>query len=294
MANLRVDKITSTETFETTGSVEFDGNGDFLSLASSSDFGFGTGDFTIEAWVCPRQVTNHPYIYEPRTSASQNVAAPIIYIYNNEIIYASNMTNLITGKAISSSQWFHVAVVRHQSVTTLYADGVNQGSINDTRDYIDCPVLIGQRKDTAGQSMDGHISNVRVIKGKALYTSNFKPSMRELEVVPGTVLLACQSKTDASLEKTGKTITVNGNAVANELTPGLLTPIPKAGGGSAITGSVEFGGTFDHMTITENNDFDFGADDFTMEYWYNEGNDARTERRVLYIYDSNPAIIIIC
>ena len=32
--------------------------------------------------------------------------------------------------------------------------------------------------------------------------------MRELEVVPGTVLLACQSKTDASLEKTGKTITV--------------------------------------------------------------------------------------
>ena len=50
--------------------------------------------------------------------------------------------------------------------------------------------------------------------------------MRELEVVPGTVLLACQSKTDATLEKTGKTITANGNAVANELTPGLLTPVP--------------------------------------------------------------------
>ena len=27
MANLRVDKITSTETFETTGSVQFDGGG---------------------------------------------------------------------------------------------------------------------------------------------------------------------------------------------------------------------------------------------------------------------------
>ena len=51
--------------------------------------------------------------------------------------------------------------------------------------------------------------------------------MRELEVIPGTVLLCCQSKTDASLEKTGKTITVNGNAVASELTPGLLTPVPK-------------------------------------------------------------------
>ena len=66
--------------------------------------------------------------------------------------------------------------------------------------------------------------------------------MRELEVTPETVLLACQSKTDATLEKTGKTITANGNAVASELTPGILTPVPKAGAGSAITGSVEFDG----------------------------------------------------
>ena len=53
--------------------------------------------------------------------------------------------------------------------------------------------------------------------------------MRELEVVPGTVLLACQSKTDASLEKTGKTVTVVAQAVASELTPGILTPVPKVG-----------------------------------------------------------------
>ena len=32
MANLRVDKITSTETFETTGSVQFDGTGDYLTM----------------------------------------------------------------------------------------------------------------------------------------------------------------------------------------------------------------------------------------------------------------------
>ena len=38
MANLRVDKITSTETFEKTGSVQFDGSSDYLSLAVSSDF----------------------------------------------------------------------------------------------------------------------------------------------------------------------------------------------------------------------------------------------------------------
>ncbi len=206
MANLRVDKITSTETFERTGSVQFGGSGDYLSLASSSDFGFGTGDFTIEAWVCPRQVSNNPYIYEPRTSAAQNVAAPIIYIYNNNIIYASNMTNLITGKEINDNTWFHVAVVRHQSVTTLYADGVNQGSINDTRDYIDSPVLIGMRKNTTGQSLNGFISNLRVIKGKAVYTADFKVPMKELEATPETVLLCCQSKTSAAAAKVSPNI----------------------------------------------------------------------------------------
>ena len=118
------------------------------------------------------------------------------------------------------------------------------------------------------------ISNFRIIKGTALYTANFKPPMRELEVTPGTVLLACQSKTDASLEKTGKTITVN-TAVASELTPGLLTPVPKAGAGSAITGSVEFDGSTDDYlkSLQDSSDFEYGTGDFTIEAfiqpWWN-------------------------
>ena len=53
MANLRVDKITSTETFETTGSVQFDGTGDQLNIPESTDFQLASSaiDFTIEAWV---------------------------------------------------------------------------------------------------------------------------------------------------------------------------------------------------------------------------------------------------
>ena len=51
MANLRVDKITSTETFEKTGSVQFDGSGDSLVCADSADWDFGTGDFTIECFA---------------------------------------------------------------------------------------------------------------------------------------------------------------------------------------------------------------------------------------------------
>jgi len=113
--------------------------------------------------------------------------------------------------------------------------------------------------------------------------------MRELEVVPGTVVLACQSKTDASLEKTGKTIEVQGNAVACELTPGLLTPIVKSGGGSAITGSVEFNGN-DYLEVDLSNDA-IGTDEFTIEMWVNPGETSftATNRRLIRIGPNNNA-----
>ena len=51
MANLRANKITSTEVFETTGSVEIDGRGDYLTIATNTDFNFGTGDITLECFI---------------------------------------------------------------------------------------------------------------------------------------------------------------------------------------------------------------------------------------------------
>ena len=51
MAKLRVDKIAAPIVKdEFTGSVYFDGTGDYLAPADSSDFAFGTGDFTIECF----------------------------------------------------------------------------------------------------------------------------------------------------------------------------------------------------------------------------------------------------
>ena len=51
-------------------------------------------------------------------------------------------------------------------------------------------------------------------------------------------------------------------------------------------------GTWQLLKVVDSNDFDFGAGDFTMEYWYHEGNDARTERRVIYCYNTNQAFLL--
>ena len=52
MSVLRVNKIAASgQTSENTGSVYFDGSGDYLEIADTDDLTFGSGDYTIEAWI---------------------------------------------------------------------------------------------------------------------------------------------------------------------------------------------------------------------------------------------------
>ena len=69
--------------------------------------------------------------------------------------------------------------------------------------------------------------------------------MRELEVVPGTVLLVANQRPMHHLKRLVRPSQLLHRQL-QELTPGILTPVPKVGGGSAITGSVEFPGSSDY------------------------------------------------
>ena len=285
MANLRVDKITSTETFETTGSVQFDGSGDLLTVPNSADFRLGNVDFTIECWfLYNSEINSNRTLFSFFENDSVNRRSYQVEIRSDGTIRFEYTTDGSSGVAINSDAiavdaetWYHYAVTRTDGYITQYLNGksVSTGYVGTDSFFnnTDDPFRIGGLNAAVDQPFPGHVTNFRVVKGTALYTANFKPPMRELEVVPGTVLLACQSKTDASLEKTGKTVTVVAQAVASELTPGILTPVPKVGGGSAITGSVEFNGTGDCLTAPDGSDFEFGSDDFTIEaYIYYTGS----------------------
>ena len=179
-------------TAATARSVDFDGN-DYMSVGSSSDYSFGTGDFTVECWV-KRNSTNsnvgffqigntsdglQQSGYGDTVMASHNGTQWRIYGAGSDPAYTETM---------HEGQWYHIAYVRASGVSTLYVNGIKKISQNDTTDYDGTTVAIGSYYSTS-QTITANISNFRIVKGTAVYTSSFRPPTKPLTNITNTKLL---------------------------------------------------------------------------------------------------------
>ena len=61
------------------------------------------------------------------------------------------------------------------------------------------------------EQLDGKISNLRIVKGSAVYTSNFTPPTSALSNISGTVLLCCNQTTVTGATVAPGSITANDN-----------------------------------------------------------------------------------
>ena len=210
------------------GSGYFDGNGDYLSLASTSDFDFGTGDFTCEIFFRCRGYSNTPYLFEFRATGGNESGSTVIYLQSSgeAVFWYSGSNRVISNYKMPLNCWVHLAVVRSSGTTKMYIDGVTQSvTYSDSNDYGDGgrPLLIGIRRDSgnivSGQAWNGELSNARIVKGTAVYTSNFTPPKKPLEAITNTKLLCLQS-TDNLTKAAIKPGTISvTNAYPNNLNP---------------------------------------------------------------------------
>ena len=196
--------------------VDFDGTGDYLSFANHADFALGTGDFTVECFVNPTNNVNYRSILENRGSVSDGNgftlaidASDKIYIYSNGFLVQS-----ATG-AVTENKWYHVAYVRNGSTHALYLDGVQVSTSTTSKDYTSQAFHIGATAYNQGDNFAGFISNVRIVKGTAVYTAAFTAPTAPLTNITNTKLLCCQSSSSATTAAvTPGTITANGDASA--------------------------------------------------------------------------------
>ncbi len=238
MANLRADTISGTDGRNAiTGSVEFDGTGDYLSLASN-DFAFGTGDFTVEFFFYSNNVrgTGGAPGQQLGLLQTSDTSGGLKTTYTSGIIIIQGVNKSGTGvngtlsaniigtnvgsstAVITTGSWNHLSLTRSSGTVRLFLNGILIDSETITGSIDGNNLAVGGYYDTS-YLFNGFLSNFRIIKGTALYTSNFIPPTRKLIRLPGTVLLCCQDNTSVTTEATGKTITANGNPAARRFVP---------------------------------------------------------------------------
>ena len=222
------------EPFGGAGGVYFDGTGDYLSVADNAALQMGSGDFTVEFWINFSSIAG----YQTPFSKGYTSAGSLLFQTGNgngrmSIYIGSSNVISETGTG-STNTWIHYALVRSGTTLTLYRDGTSSGTATNSTNINNASTLyVGSSFTSPDYPLNGYISNLRVIKGTALYTSNFTPPRVLLSNIPNTSLLTCQGGTIRDASSNNFTITSNGDASAVSYAP-----------------YIKFDGTNDYVQVT--------------------------------------------
>jgi len=253
----------------------FDGSGDYLTFSDDVSLRLGTGDFTIEFWI--NQSSKSSY----QTLVAKGYVSSGDYVVqtgngDGNMVFAVSGTAIATesGSTVNVGEWYHIAIVRSGTTVTIYRNGVSVATGTSSANLSTTSSLnIGQASTYA---VNGYLSNVRIVKGTAVYTSAFTPSTSPFTAITNTVLLTCQSNRFVDESTNNHTVTLNGTPKVTPFSPFKdddARDITTDGGSGYFSGSDYLIKTSGVPTI--------GTSDFTVECWF-YSNDASAGFRCLY------------
>ncbi|MGB4107787.1 MAG: LamG domain-containing protein [Alphaproteobacteria bacterium] len=169
----------------------YDGAGDYLSAASSSDFDFGSGDFTIDLRVRPNGLSAHHGLVSLSNSALtqggfflefDSGGSPSTPLRMYTMYTDGTVDDIHASVAFSTGTWYHIAVVRNGTNFAMYVDGTQRATWTSSKTLRDAPNgLVSGRiyTDSNAHYFDGWMDELRVSKGIARWTSGFTPPSAE-------------------------------------------------------------------------------------------------------------------
>jgi hypothetical protein len=251
----------------TGGSGYFDGTGNFLTTPANVAFTFGTGAFTIEGWMYLNATTTFT-LFDNRSSGSS--MHPVIYTTGTNVALYVAGANVIVGPALTVGQWYHIAVAKSGTSTKLFVNGVQGGSTyTDNNNYAASGTVSTGAGLSGANPLTGYISNLRVVKGTAVYTTDFTPPTAPLTAtqsadVNGVPSAAISSGTSLLLNFNNAGIydATGSNNITTVNNTQVSTGLKKYG-----SGSIFFDGTGDYLTVPTTQNVAFGTSNFTIEFW---------------------------
>lgn len=243
----------------------FDGSTDYLNAAANAAFAFGTAAWTVEAWVYVTTL-QEIFVFDTRSSASTAGIGCRIDV-SGALYYSGSANTSLTSTAITANTWNHVAWVYNGTTLTGYINGVSGGTATPSFNITQNNGVVGRAGYAASGYMAGYISNLRVVKGTAVYTAAFTPSIIPLTAITNTSLLTLQSNYFKDNSSNNFSLTVNGTTGTLQATAfspfAPLLPYST----STIGGSGYFNGTTDFLTTAANSALALGAGNWTIEFW---------------------------
>ena len=251
------------------GSGYFDGNGDWLEIASNAALQMSSSDFCVECWIYP---TAMPAAGTVARFITKDTAWPSSYEWTFGINpsgqltvewYTTTTSSLASSSGLiaANSGWYHVAFCRSGSTISLFCNGVRVATttISSAIQSTTSPVAIGRDLESGyTRYFTGYINDVRIVKGSSIYN----PSGTTLTIP--TAPLTAPINTSLLLKFTNAA--VFDNAAKNDLeTVGnaqISTSVKKFG-----TGSLAFDGSGDGLILGPSPSLNFGSAYFTLEFW---------------------------
>jgi hypothetical protein len=157
-------------------SLKLSGGTDALTMPSSSNFNFGSGDFTIEAWIYISSYVSSSAVI------SKGAFGPfLIFIGSSSEIAFYSSTNgsswavadLRFATAPATNTWHYIAVTRSGTTVRTFFNGTLANSTTLTGAVVSNATDISVGRYSS--SFNGYIQDLRLTNGVARYTATFTP-----------------------------------------------------------------------------------------------------------------------
>lgn len=173
-ANGGATLVTAVQKFGSASGVFVSAASSYLTVPNSSNWNFGTGDFTIDFWV----------------RFNTHLANATLISYNNGddfwvkwitgsggiMLFYAGGAGVETAFTPTDNQWYHIAMTRSGTSLNGFIDGVVGTTATSSFNITDAGTLNIGASNAPSNYSDVWIDELRVVKGTAVWTANFTPS----------------------------------------------------------------------------------------------------------------------
>ena len=263
------------------GSVYLDGNGNKLSVATDANFAVSSDDFTLECFYYPETSVLNGFIagYYSSTNNQRSYAVfhdatsgnlAMAFSTDGTFQSSNNTTSSIT-PTMMNGQWNHIALTKSGTTAKLYHNGILAATDTSAPTTLYTPTSgpfnIGTFNDST--YIEGHLSDVRFVKGTVVYSGEFTPPTGPLTTTGGTYPSTTNVDTSITASNTKLLLKGTDAHVIDKSQGNNLKLVGDAAASTtqakfSNTASVSFDGDGDYVSVSN-----LGlSGDITIEGWF--------------------------